>query len=184
MTQEEPTAQEFEEDGFVTALVPDPSELPDARFLSGFLGRGSQEGYWRLYVAADLQQYVEFSAEDVLHSQPMSSSANALGGHAIWVKRTATIEHSAAETEAQAGFLRGDVAAAFAAGPARARQAGIGRMAAVGPMGDAGLAADPTLFRAHTCALSSCISDVAICTNTGQATCDPVFCVAAPVVVR
>ncbi len=48
----------------------------------------------------------------------------------------------------------------------------------IGPGG--GRYADPTLFRASTCALSSCVSDVAICTNSGQTTCNPAFCFPAP----
>jgi hypothetical protein len=181
-SNDRPAGHELTEDELVSALVPDPSNLPDTTVMVGFLGRSSREGFWRLYLTADLGEFVDFAAADVLHTQVIESPADALGGRAVWIRRTATVHRSVTDPlGTQTEFLRGDVAAAFTAGAARARTLTAGRLPSLA--GAPGLAADPTLFRANTCALSSCISNVAICTNPGQTTCDPAVCVAVPAVL-
>jgi hypothetical protein len=179
-----PAHPELAEDALVSALVPDPAQLPDVLCIVGLLGRSDRAGAWRLYLTADLTHYIEVDEADVLHARPVGSPEDAFGGQAVWVKRTAKLQHSVATTSlrAQTEFLRGDVGTAFTAGSARAHRVAAGGVPLIDSGG--GLAADPTLFRANTCALSSCVSDVAICTNSGQRTCDPVFCVAAPVAFR
>jgi hypothetical protein len=168
---------ELEEDAFVNALVPDPSNVPDAMFLTGFLGTSCRDECLRLYLTADLRRFVEIDRSDVLHAQSLRSEYNLLGGSAVWVNRTARLVHSdTTALDAQTEFLRGDMAAAFAAGAARGRGLRVGRPPFLGSIGDAGLAADPTLFNGNTCALSACVSNVAVCTNSGHTTCDPVFC--------
>jgi len=176
-----PTHPELAEDELVSALVSDPTHLPDVLCLVGLLGRSDHAGAWRIYLTADLAQYIEVDEVDVLYARPISSPEDAFGGQAIWVRRTARLRYSVATTslQAQTEFLRGDVGTAFTAGQIGARRLIGGGIPLMG--GGGGIAADPTLFRANTCALSSCISDVAICTNSGQRTCDPAFCVAAPV---
>lgn len=176
-----PEKHELTEEAFVRALVPDPSNLPDAVFLSGFVGRSSREGFWRLYLTVDLNEFIEFHEADVLHAQPIGSPDSALSGQAVWVKRTSNLDRFTVNSlQMQTEFLQGDVAEAFAVRGMRGRQVRAGRLPAADLIGGPGLAADPTLFRANTCALSECISNFAICTNPGQRTCDPAFCFAAP----
>lgn len=179
-----PTHPELAEDALVRALVSDPAQLPDVLCLVGLLGRSDHDGIWRIYLTVDLTQYIEVDEVDVLYARSIGSPEDAFGGQAVWVKRTARLRHSVATTSlrAQTEFLRGDVGTAFTSGPIGARRLVGGGSPLMG--GGGGIAADPTLFRANTCALSSCVSDVAICTNSGQRTCDPAFCVAMPVALR
>ena len=107
------------EDELVEALVPDPSQAPDVRAMAGFLGKSSRQGYWRLYRTSDLNSYVEFRQEDVVHTQSLEGDQNRLGGTVVWVRREANLLHtSTGSREAQADFLQGAVTNGFLNRPA------------------------------------------------------------------
>jgi hypothetical protein len=97
---------------FVESLVPDPSQprLTGSRCLTGFLGKGGQEGRWRLYLTPELDSYVEFSEEDVLHSETISERT--LERTAVWIKLDATLQYTQS-VSAQADFLQGDITSGF-----------------------------------------------------------------------
>ena len=172
--QKKPGGSKLNEDELIKNLVPDPSQVPDARMLFGFLGKSSREGYWRLYLTPELNEYVEFQEEDVLHTQSFATPENPLGGKAVWVKReTNLLRTSTKSREAQAEFLQGDIAASLLAGTTRGRLSGVGGIPRFTPNI---FLRDPTLFHADTCVLSPCISKYAVCTNPGQTTCDPAVC--------
>lgn len=112
-------AKELREDPFIENLVPDPSKIQGMTVLVGLLGKSAREGYWRLYLTMDLNEYVEFSQDDVAHSQPLPKEQSALGGTMVWVKKEATLQYtSTVSRQVQAEFLQGDIAARFLSGGA------------------------------------------------------------------
>ena len=110
--------KELKQDALVEKLVVDPSKTPEVKVLFGFLGRSPEAGTWRLYLTPQLDSYVEFSAEDMVHTQQLAAAQSPLGGTAVWLKRGATLKHTRTGTrQAQAEFVRGDIMSGFTAGP-------------------------------------------------------------------
>ena len=73
------TPKQLKQDPLVEQLAPDPgSHIPTIQ-LTGWLGKGSKEGHWRLYLNPELDQYVGFSAEDVVHTQALDPKQSLLG---------------------------------------------------------------------------------------------------------
>jgi hypothetical protein len=71
------------EDPLVASLVPDPSQGPvNAAVLAGYIGRGAEEGVWRLYLTPSLNEYVEVRKDEVLHRESLPDE----GGTQIWVR--------------------------------------------------------------------------------------------------
>jgi len=90
------------------------------RAFFGFLRRGSDGRTWRLYLTVDLDDYIEIDDSQILHSVAYEGSQYPLGGALVWVRRTAKLKRVAARsTEAQADFLRGEIAAEHTALSAR-----------------------------------------------------------------
>lgn len=107
---------ELSQDALVEALVPDPAGgPPDATVLRGYLGRGTVEGTWRLYLTAALDDYVEIPEDKILHSHKLSEDR----GTMVWVPKGLALQRKQITSEAvQAEFLAGSIeqgrAAAFA----------------------------------------------------------------------
>ncbi|HBY94405.1 MAG TPA: hypothetical protein DEP84_10665 [Chloroflexi bacterium] len=94
--------------------MPDASQVPDVRVMLGFLGKSTRKGHWRLYLTLILNEYVEFAEDDVVRSRSLGREESALGGAVVWVRREANLLHTrSVSREAQADFLRGDIAAGF-----------------------------------------------------------------------
>lgn len=107
--------QELSEDAIIQALVPDPAKVPELQMLAGLLGRGTQEGYWRLYLTPDLGEYVEFAAEDLVHCKRIE--ATALERAIVWIKAGARLRHTRTTVaQAQGEFLKGDIASGYLGG--------------------------------------------------------------------
>lgn len=84
--------------------------------LTGWLGKSTRDGRWRLYFTPQLDEYVEFKEEDVLRSQSLGSEQTE-GPTTLWVERGASLEHTRTTSrQVQAEFLGGEVAANFLAG--------------------------------------------------------------------
>jgi hypothetical protein len=112
-------AKELREDPFIENLVPDPSKIQGMTVFVGLLGKSARAGYWRLYLTMDLNEYVEFSQDDVAHSQPLPKGQSALGGTMVWVKKEATLQYTrTVSRQVQAEFLQGDISAQFSSGGA------------------------------------------------------------------
>ncbi len=169
---------QFEEAPFVRKVVDDPRAMPETLVLAGFLGKGADPGRWRLYLTRQLDEFVEFDEPDVLHTERIGQGDEDADKTWVWIKPEALGRAERTGASRQAAFLQGDIAASFADATARVRRLHAGGPLLVGRGG--GRYADPTLFRGNTCALSACVSDIAICTNPGQTTCDPAVCFAAP----
>ncbi|MFJ6370159.1 hypothetical protein ACIQK5_18525 [Streptomyces virginiae] len=85
---------DWPQDPIVSHLRPDPEEPPKAaNVLNGFLGNSDRPGFQRLYLTRDLDYFVEFRVEDVLHLAPIPE-AELLGDKAtrISLRRDATVE--------------------------------------------------------------------------------------------
>src|SRR5262249_589393 len=79
------------EDDFVSKVVKDPKQPPDAILLSGFLGKSSEEGHIRLYFDPGLSQYVEIPNDAILHTQEIPKEASPLGGSNVWINSQAEL---------------------------------------------------------------------------------------------
>jgi hypothetical protein len=99
----------------VERLVPDPSQPADVTVLVGFLGKSAQAGTWRLYIAPDLSEYLEFPEESVRHTEDVKIAQSALPRTAVWVDRNANIVHNRSERQPYSDFLRGEIATTFMA---------------------------------------------------------------------
>jgi hypothetical protein len=101
-------------DPLVEKLVPDPSHHEPAVCLSGFLGRGTKEGKWRLYLNNRLDEYIEFDESDLLHSETLATGQESRGGTSVWLREGATLRQTRVTSrQIQADFLQGDLASKF-----------------------------------------------------------------------
>src|SRR5271166_4601351 len=101
--------RDIKEDPLVAALVPDPAKLPvNAAVLRGFVGKSLTEGSWRLYLDAELTEYVEIPESEILYARELPDG----GGTAVWVPGTLTLDRvRVAATQIQAEFLSGAITA-------------------------------------------------------------------------
>ena len=98
------------EDSLIEKLVPDPSQVPGLKMRIGWLGKSSRRKYWRLYLTPELNSYLEFREEDIVHTLSMASDMNPLGGTTVFLKREAELLHTrTTSTQAQAEWLGGDI---------------------------------------------------------------------------
>jgi hypothetical protein len=149
------SAPNLEPDALIERLVPDASQIPDVRVLIGFLGKSTRERYWRLYLTATLNEYVEFARDDVVHSHALESDESPLGGTVVWLKREANLQHTqSASREAQADFLQGAIAASALGRVLLGRGKGGGTdLVPLAPMNAA-------IFLSFAGHANSCVSDI------------------------
>jgi hypothetical protein len=117
----EPTRPNLEPDAIVERAA-DTGAAAGSQPLSGFLGRGTEGGRWRLYETPALDSYYEFDEGDVVHSVKHEGE---LGGTTVWLRSGAPIAHTVvSSTAAQQSFLQGPIssAATHAAAAAAAPQ--------------------------------------------------------------
>src|SRR5215831_18408768 len=104
----------WEPSALISRLVPDPTQSPDVQLVVGFPGQSAQAGYVRLYLTPELNGYLEIREEDVVHTQALATAQNPLGGHAVWLKQNAVVQHTLTiARQVQAGFLQGSITAGF-----------------------------------------------------------------------
>lgn len=90
-------------DDLADILVPDPAN-PDVRRLVGFLlGKSHRDGYFRLYLNADLTQYIEFKKDDTVHAKQLPSNRTM-----VWVKPQTRIQIFQTDS-VPVEFLRGSI---------------------------------------------------------------------------
>jgi hypothetical protein len=107
----------LKQDALVDRLSPDPGNPEPTTQLSGWLGKGAKEGVWRLYLTPQLDEYVQFSETDVVHSQPLGAGESSLGGTMVWLKAGAALEHMhMVKRQVQADFLSGGITTGYMAG--------------------------------------------------------------------
>lgn len=104
-------------DRIVETVAPDPSIAPSIVTLTGFLGKGTEEGNWRLYFTASLNEYVEFADPDVVHHEPIPQDQSSLGGTTVWLKAGTTLRYIyITSQQIQADFLQGGLISDFLPG--------------------------------------------------------------------
>ncbi len=107
--------QPLQADSLVEQLA--PAKGQSTIQLSGWLGKATEDGAWKLYLTPKLDEYVQFSEKDVIHSRQLSTDASPLGGTMVWLNADATLQYVQVTTQReQAGFLSGSIASAYMAG--------------------------------------------------------------------
>ena len=129
--------------------------------LTGYLGASSEEAHERLYLSADLTNYVEIPNTAILHQAPLPKEQDAHGGVTLWVRKDAALQYKMAPAaQALANYFAGAI------------QAG-----AQGAPGGAGAAAGPRATIGVHCATFNCslhcATEITPCINTHANTC---FC--------
>ncbi len=72
---DEKKPEKLKEDDILKKLAAGPGEAPTGlTSFVGLLGRGAQEGYWRLYLSLDMSRYIDVSGDDVVHSESSSAA--------------------------------------------------------------------------------------------------------------
>jgi hypothetical protein len=148
-------------DNFIRRIVTDPKNVPDVMLLTGYLGASSEEAHERLYLSADLTNYVEIPNTAILHQAPLPKEQDAHGGVTLWVKKDAALQYKMAPAaQALANYFAGAI------------QAG-----AQGAPGGGGAAAEPRASIGVHCATFNCslhcATEITPCLNTHANTC---FC--------
>ena len=124
--------KQLKQDPLVEQLAPDPGAHTPTIQLTGWLGKGSKEGRWRLYLNPQLDEYVEFSDKDVLHTQALDPKQSLLGGTMVWLRASADLEYlQVVRRQVQADFLSGGITSGFMAGTASSLPGSRGFQAAL-----------------------------------------------------
>ncbi|MGH7507162.1 MAG: hypothetical protein ACRELX_16020, partial [Longimicrobiales bacterium] len=114
-------SNKLRQDALVERVVPDPAQHRPMTLLTGFVGKSARDGYWRLYLTAEFDEYVEFRDEDVENTEQLPEEQSSLGGLRVWIRKGATLEHTHITShQVQAEFLRGGIASRFLPGSATA----------------------------------------------------------------
>ncbi|HEX3683455.1 MAG TPA: hypothetical protein VHU83_13040 [Bryobacteraceae bacterium] len=108
-------AREVRLDDFVANAVPDPANVGQTLFLTGFLGASSQPEHTRIYADASLSSYVDVETSDIVHSEALSKEQSPLGGSYIWLKRNAEVYFGGPGQSTKGKFLQGPLTAAYGA---------------------------------------------------------------------
>jgi hypothetical protein len=102
--------KELRQDTLIEKLLPESGKQQPTVQFTGWLGKGEEEGTWNLYLSPELDEYVQFSENDVVHSQPLTAETAPLGGTSVWLKTDALLKHVQVTThQMQAGFLSGSI---------------------------------------------------------------------------
>ena len=117
--------------------------------LYGYSGASSEEGHERLYLDADLRNYVEVPAGAVLHRLAAAKEQDPLGGVTLWVRRDAALKYKQAPgAEALAHYFAGAIQGAAAAAAPAAIPGWIG---GPGPFPSLVCTVRPTQFCTYRC---------------------------------
>lgn len=93
-----PNPKSLDQDDHVQNLVPeqalratDRRAIPEQRTISGWLGKSTHQGYWRLYTTPELDEYIEIEEDDILQRRQIDTSVSPLGGSVLTIKASAEI---------------------------------------------------------------------------------------------
>ena len=73
------------QNSFIDQLVDDPSAPPVLAVFTGYPGRSSREGHHRLYLAADLSDFLDIPDKAVRQAFPVPAEVDPLGAVYLWV---------------------------------------------------------------------------------------------------
>jgi hypothetical protein len=100
---------------FVREIVSDPNSVPDVMLLYGYLGASSEPEHERLYLRADLAQYVEIPTSAILRRMDAPAEQDPHGGVTLWVKQDAKLIYKLAPgAQALAHYFAGQIQAGAA----------------------------------------------------------------------
>ncbi len=77
----------FPEDDFVSGIVTEPADPPDAILVTGFIGKSTESDMTRIYLDVMLGSYIDVRDSAILHGKRISESQSPLGGWYLWLKR-------------------------------------------------------------------------------------------------
>jgi len=118
--------KELKQDPLVEKLKSDPSQDPNVRLFTGYLGRSTQVGYWRLYLTPQLDEYLEINEEDISHNQSLATEQSPMGGTMLWIRRGANVQYTrTVSRQVQVEFLQGDMTATLLSGIGLGRFRGL-----------------------------------------------------------
>ena len=105
-------------DNFIRHIVTDPKNVPDVMLLTGYLGASSEEAHERLYLSADLTNYVEIPNTAILHQAPLPKEQDAHGGVTLWVRKDAALQYKMSPAaQALANYFAGAIQAGAQGAP-------------------------------------------------------------------
>jgi hypothetical protein len=106
---------EYQVDEIVAALLgTDTCKAANVRVLRGFLGPGCTKCHLRVYLNAELDEFVEVHHDDVMLTQYVPAVLSPLGGSLVWVKRSAKLTYTRSrQVSASSEFLEGDLRERF-----------------------------------------------------------------------
>jgi hypothetical protein len=111
------SSKKIKQDPLLDKIGLDPNRAHETVVLRGWLGRSTQEGRWRLYLNPQLNKYVEFSDQDIAHTEPLPSGQSPLGGSIVYFKSDVTLQHTSISSQRiQAEWLQGDISSQFLSG--------------------------------------------------------------------
>jgi hypothetical protein len=95
------------EDAVVQQLRPSPSDPPpEVVEVYGYLGRDTEDGYWRLYLSAGLDSYLRIAEADIVSRSAGQDAAGRDVSHLV-VRAAAPVDTVRSMTAMHASFLRG-----------------------------------------------------------------------------
>jgi hypothetical protein len=75
------------QDDFISEIVHDPTDPPDAILVTGFLGKSTEPDMTRIYLDVMLGSFVDVRDTAILHARRISEAQSPLGGWYLWLKR-------------------------------------------------------------------------------------------------
>ncbi len=96
---------------FISRLVPDPNNPPDALLLVGYVGASSEPGYTRLYFDVVASSYVEIPDDAILYTEPVPGQQPPLGLTYVWIRGDAELIYGkpGQESRPRGRFLEGPI---------------------------------------------------------------------------
>lgn len=76
-------------DDWVAKLAADPNKKPDVVVVTGFCGTAPEGKSVRVFLNAELQNWVDVPVEAVLHREAIPKSVSPLGGSYLWIDKSA-----------------------------------------------------------------------------------------------
>lgn len=95
----------------IDQLVDDPSAPPEVAVFMGYPGRSSREGHHRLYLAADLSDFLDIPDKAVRQAYPVPTEVDPLGAVYLWVHPDAPLVRGRRGAAGLARYFAYDIAA-------------------------------------------------------------------------
>lgn len=114
-------SKKIRRDAFVKSVRPNPDKPEEVTLLQGYIGDSDLAGNLRIYFDRSLSRFIDLPEKDVIHSCPVETTEDPMGGSRLWVKKSTvfTAGDPRHANRVKSTFLEGDLVRAFgAANPA------------------------------------------------------------------